>query len=233
MQPIPASVSYTPQHSVVVRVTHWITALSFFALLISGIAILVAHPRLYWGETGAVGTPSLLDLPMPFVFGPSGWGRSLHFLAAWVCVLTGLVYVLLGALTRHFTGTLLPSRTNLTGAAIQRAVSNHLHPKRLREEESQSYNVLQQFVYSGVVFGLFPLMIVTGLAMSPAITSIIPVLVTMFGGQQSARTVHFFAAVLLVGFLLVHVSMVSVAGFTARLRAMTLGRAVSTRIQHE
>jgi len=84
------------RHSRLVRITHWVTTLSFFGLLVSGIAILVAHPRLYWGETGSVGTPSLLDLPIPFMLGHSGWGRYLHFLSAWVCVLTGLLYVLPG-----------------------------------------------------------------------------------------------------------------------------------------
>ena len=75
-----------PRHSVLVRITHWITTLSFLALLVSGIAILLAHPRLYWGETGAVGAPSLIDLPLPFMLtGQSGWGRSLHFFAAWLC----------------------------------------------------------------------------------------------------------------------------------------------------
>jgi cytochrome b subunit of formate dehydrogenase len=72
-----------PRHSVLVRITHWINAASFVALGVSGIGILLSHPRFYWGETGGVGTPSLFDLPLPFMLGgPSGWGRYLHFLAA-------------------------------------------------------------------------------------------------------------------------------------------------------
>ena len=75
-----------PRHSALVRVTHWVTAVSFVVLLASGIAILLAHPRLYWGETGAVGSPSLIDLPLPFVLDVPirGPGRYLHFLFAWV-----------------------------------------------------------------------------------------------------------------------------------------------------
>src|SRR4051812_40464708 len=104
-----AEVTETPRHSLVVRITHWITALSFFGLLISGVAILLAHPRLYWGETGAVGTPSLIDLPLPFVLtGQTGWGRSLHFLSAWVCVLAGVWYFLAGVLSHHLRNDLLP-----------------------------------------------------------------------------------------------------------------------------
>ena len=74
-----------PRHTVFVRVTHWLSVVSTLALIISGVAILLAHPRLYWGETGAVGTPAFIDLPIPFILGESGWGRYLHFLAAWAC----------------------------------------------------------------------------------------------------------------------------------------------------
>jgi thiosulfate reductase cytochrome b subunit len=214
----------SPRHSALVRVTHWIHTLSFLALVVSGIAILVAHPRFYWGETGGVGTPSILDLPLRFrVGGPSGWGRSLHFLSAWVCILTGLVYALSGLFTQHFRENLLPSKANLGWSSIARVVSNHLRLKRPSEEESHSYNVLQRLAYLAVVFVLFPLIIVTGFAMSPAITSVFPALVNVFGGQQSARTIHFFVANFLVLFLLIHIAMVCLAGFTSRMRAMITG----------
>ena len=168
------------------------TAVAFCALLVSGVAILLAHPRLYWGETGAVGAPSLIDLPLPFVLvGQSGWGRYLHFLSAWIAVVTGAIYVLYGLWTRHF---------------------------RMRD-----YNPLQRRTYLIVVFALFPLMIWSGLAMSPAIVSVVPGAVRVLGGQQSARTIHFFAADLLVLFLLVHIGMVWRAGFTDRVRGMITG----------
>src|SRR4051794_24289124 len=90
-------------HSLVARVTHWINAASFFALVVSGIAILLAHPRLYWGETGNINTSSLLDLPLPFLLtGQSGWGRSLHFLSAWITVGAGVIYGISGLLTGYF-----------------------------------------------------------------------------------------------------------------------------------
>ena len=216
----------SPRHSVLVRVTHWIQTLSFIALVLSGIAILLAHPRLYWGETGAVGTPSLIDLPLPFVLDVPirGPGRYLHFLSAWVFVLTGLLYVLSGLFTRHFRKNLVPSKTDFGWKPILRVVSNHVHLKRLSEEESRSYNVLQRLTYLAVIFLLSPLIIITGLAMSPAVTSVFPVIVNVFGGQQSARTVHFFVSVALVLFLLVHIAMVCLAGFKNRMRAMITGR---------
>ena len=193
------------RHSVLVRITHWINAAAFVGLVVSGIAILLAHPRLYWGETGGIGPPSLLDLPLPFMLtGQSGWGRSLHFLSAWVCVLNGLLYLVYGLRTRHFKENLIPARRNLS---------------------TQSYNMLQRLAYSTVVFVLFPLMIWTGFAMSPAITSVFPWIVTLLSGQQSARTIHFVVTNLLVIFLGVHLAMVFLSGFTTNMRAMLTGHA--------
>ncbi len=189
----------SPRHSALVRVTHWIHTFSFMALVLSGLAILVAHPRFYWGETGSVGTPSLLDLPIRFRSGHSGWGRYLHFVAAWVCVLNGSVYALSGLFMRHFRKHLLPWA------------------------EESHYNTLQRLAYLAVIFVLFPLIIVTGLAMSPAITSVVPAVVNVFGGHQSARTIHFFAASFLVLFLFVHIAIVLLAGFTDLMRAMITG----------
>ena len=218
-----ADSSDSPRHSSVVRITHWITALSFVGLLYSGIAILIAHPRLYWGDTGAVGTPSLIDLPIPFMIGHSGWGRYLHFLSAWVCVLAGLVYALYGLLSRHFGKNLVPAKGDLVWGRIWRMVWHDLQLKRPSEEEALTYNVLQRLAYLAVIFVLFPLVILSGLAMSPAIASVVPVLRSGFGGQQSARTIHFFVALALVLFLCVHILMVCLAGFTVRVRAMITG----------
>lgn len=210
-----------PKHSIIVRVTHWITVIAFIGLLVSGIAILMAHPRFYWGETGAVGAPSLFDLPLvPYTTAHSGWGRHLHFLAAWLCVLTGLVYVLYGLFGRHFRKAFIPTRKDLSLHSVAVAFANHL---RLKQPTEIEYNLLQRFAYLTVVFVLFPVTIMTGLAMSPTITSALPALSGVFGGQQSARTVHFFLAASLILFLFVHIAMVCVAGFTTRVRAMITG----------
>ena len=199
------------RHAAVVRITHWVNALSFVGLLVSGIAILLAHPRLYWGETGAVGMPSLLDLPLPFMLtGQSGWGRYLHFLSAWVCVITGSIYAIHGLATRHFRKDFrqkdfLPAESQKPEALLAK------------------YGIVQRLTYLAVVFVLFPLVIWTGLAMSPAITSVFPALVTILGGQQSARTIHFCVASLLVVFLVVHIAMVCATGFKIQMRAMIVG----------
>jgi thiosulfate reductase cytochrome b subunit len=222
-------------------VTHWITTLCFFALLVSGIEIVISHPRFYWGEAGNVLTPSLFDLPIPasrssvptgygFVLpDQNGWSRYLHFQAAWVAVLTGVLYAVYGLFTRHFRKNLLPAGADLSWRALSRIIANHLRFKPPGEAEAWSYNVLQRLAYLGVIFILFPLVIWTGLAMSPAIASAFPSAVTVFGGQQSARTIHFFDSVLLVLFLVVHIVMVYLAGFRNRMRAMITGRACARK----
>jgi thiosulfate reductase cytochrome b subunit len=214
------------RHSLLVRITHWVHTLAFFGLLVSGIAILLAHPRLYWGETGSLGTPSLLDLPIPFKLGHSGWGRYLHFLSAWLCALAGLLYVLSGIFTGHFRKDLLPAKSSLAWPLIVRSVSARFHRSGLEQQEFFAYNSLQRLAYLGVIFVLFPLVVITGLGMSPAITSVIPVIVTIFGGEQSARTVHFFVSILLVLFLFAHVVMICFSGFITRMRAMISGKVI-------
>ncbi len=227
----------TSRHSALVRITHWITTLCFLALLITGVEILISHPRFYWGETGNVLTPPLFQLPIPssrssvptgygYVLpDQNGWSRYLHFQAAWLVVLTGLVYLAYGLLTRHFRRALLPARVDLSPRALSTIIVGHLRFKPASEAGTWSYNVLQRLTYLSVIFVLFPLVIWTGLAMSPGIASAFPITVTTLGGQQSARTIHLFVSVLLVLFVLIHIAMVSLAGFRSRMRAMTIGRA--------
>ena len=224
------------RHSAVVRITHWITTLCFLALLVSGIEILISHPRFYWGETGNILTAPLFKLPIPasratvptgygFVLrDQNGWSRYLHFQAAWAAVLTGLLYMICSLFTGHLRNNLLPAGADLSWRALSAVVVNHLRFRRPSEAEARSYNVLQRFTYLLVIFVLFPLVIWTGLAMSPAIASVFPAAVTVLGGQQSARTIHFFVSVLLLLFFLVHVAMICLAGFRTRMRAMITGR---------
>lgn len=227
----------TLRHTAFVRITHWITTLCFFALLLSGVEILISHPRFYWGETGNVNMAPLFSLPIPAsVPGiPTGygfvlpnevaWSRSLHFEAAWVLVLTGLAYVLHGLVAGHFRKNLIPDSASLAPRAVAVSIAGHLRFKRPDASEAWSYNVLQRLVYLAVIFILFPLAIWTGLAMSPAVVSAFPALVTSFGGQQSARTIHFFVSMSALVFVLVHITMISVAGFARRTGMMITGSA--------
>src|SRR5262249_17916747 len=142
--------------------------------------------------TGGAGSPALLELPLPLNLDQSGWGRGLHFLAAWVSVGIGLFYVGVGLVSSHF------------GAQMEK------------------YEFAQRTAYRIVVFVLSPLIIISGLAMSPAVNSVVP-FASALGGHQSARTIHFFVACVLLLFLLIHVMMVYANGFRIRMRGMITG----------
>jgi thiosulfate reductase cytochrome b subunit len=148
-------------------------------------------------------------------------GRRWHFFFAWLLVLNGLVYFAWGCISRHFGRNLLPSRVELSH--IGREVLEHLRLRFPRGDAATRYNVLQQLAYLLVVFVLFPLMILTGLTMSPAIDSAVPQLLTLFGGRQTARLIHFVAASSLALFAIAHLAMVLVSGVLNNLRSMITG----------
>jgi thiosulfate reductase cytochrome b subunit len=238
---VPAAKAANSRHSALVRVTHWITTLCFLALLVTGVEILISHPRFYWGETGNIFTRPLFKLPIPasrssvptgygYVLpDQNGWSRYLHFQAAWVAVFTGLLYITSSLFTGHLRKDLLPSGADFSWRAFSTGIANHLRFKPPGEDEAWSYNLLQRLTYLFVIFALFPLVIWTGLAMSPAIASALPATVTVLGGQQSARTIHFFVSVFLFLFLLVHIVMVCLAGFRKRMRGMITGHSGTDR----
>jgi thiosulfate reductase cytochrome b subunit len=212
------------RHRAWVRLTHWLNAAAFGALLVSGIAILLALPRLFWGETGANDAPAALVLPLPVNLEQTGWGRNLHFLAAWILVLNGGLYLLLSILGSHLRRDLLPDRDQLAPRHLAREIADHARLRPATGREALRYNALQKFAYLAVILGLFPLMVLTGLTMSPGVTAAFPELFTLFGGRQSARTLHFVFASLLVLFLLVHVGQVFVGGAINLTRSMITGR---------
>ena len=223
--------------------THWITVLAFLALLVTGAEIVVSHPRFYWGEVGNVNTKPLFTLPIPssrdtvptgygYVMpDQNGWSRYLHFEAAWVAVLTGLIYGIAGLWSGHFHRDLVPEKKEWSWRAYWRRCRKYLRRERPDAAEARSYNVLQRTAYLAVIFVLFPLVIWTGLAMSPAFTGAFPAAVILLGGRQSARTLHFFVSWLLVIFFVVHVTMVALSGFWSRMRAMITGRSGGTEEQ--
>jgi thiosulfate reductase cytochrome b subunit len=223
-------------------VTHWITVISFLALLVTGAEIVISHPRFYWGETGNSGTTPLFKIPIPasrdtvptgysYVMpDQNGWSRYLHFEAAWVLVLTGLVYAVAGMWTAHFRRNLLPSPADRKWGAFRDVFARYLRRAPPDDAESHSYNVVQRTSYLLVIFVLFPLVIWTGVALSPAFDSAVPAAVNLLGGRQSARTLHFFVSGLLVFFLVVHITMIVLAGFWSRMRAMITGRVAVSSI---
>ena len=225
-----------PRHAALVRVTHWLTAVAFLALLVSGGEIVLSHPRFYWGETGNVNMHPWLNLHLPssrdtvptgygyVLKDQNGWSRYLHFEAAWLLVATGLLYAIWGFFNGHFRSNVFPARSDLSAKTLGGSLLSHLRFERPGPEEQWSYNVLQRISYLIVIFVLFPLMIWTGLAMSFSFVAAFPATVGLLGGHQTARSLHFLTTILLVLFLLVHVFMIAFAGFVTRMRAMITGR---------
>jgi thiosulfate reductase cytochrome b subunit len=224
------------RHSLLVRITHWISAICFLALLVTGAEIVLSHPRFYWGETGNVNTPVLFKIPVPSsrhlvptgysytLPDQNGWSRALHFQTAWLVVLTGLLYVLAGVFSGHFRRELLPKKGERSLAAFFATLKSHLKFARPTSAEAHSYNLLQRLSYLFVIFLAFPLVIWSGLALSPTWDSAFPATVNLLGGRQSARTIHFLISVFLLLFVLLHVLMVWFAGFWSRTAAMVTGR---------
>jgi thiosulfate reductase cytochrome b subunit len=175
------------------------------------------------GEVGNVDTASLIDLPMPFIIGPSVWMRPYHFASAWLLVLSGFAYVIGGFITGHLSKDLIPAPTDLHWHRIGGVISGHLHWRRPSVDEAWTYNVVQRLTYLFVVFILFPAIIWTGLGMSFGATSVFPFLATALGGHQSARTLHFICVGLLVLFAIVHIVMLCLVGFRSHVRAMITG----------
>jgi thiosulfate reductase cytochrome b subunit len=156
--------------------------------------------------------------------GGLGFARAVHFDAAWLLVFNGLVYLLAGLFSGHFRRDLLPAATELAPRHLVADIWRHVRLLRARGAAARHYNVLQKLAYVIVIFVLLPVMVLSGLAMSPAVTAAMPFLLDLFGGRQSARTIHFIVADLLVLFVLVHIIQVIIAGAFNNMRAMITGR---------
>lgn len=151
-------------------------------------------------------------------------GRHWHFFFAWIFVLNGLTYLAGGLLSGHLRRDLWPTRDQLGPRHIWHEIAEHARLRFPTGEAARRYNVLQKIAYLGVALVLLPLMLLTGLSMSPGVNAVAPWLIELFGGRQSARTVHFICAGLIVVFVLVHLAMVVASGLWNNLRSMITGR---------
>lgn len=158
-------------------------------------------------------------------------GRRWHFFFAWLLVLNGLAYLAWGLASHHFSRDLWLRADEVRH--FPRTLKNHLSLRALRADAAQGYNPLQKIAYLLVIFVMLPLMILTGLAMSPWLDALFPDLVTLFGGRQSARSIHFILAFGLVLFTLVHVLMVFAVGPLRTLRAMVTGWFTPREANHD
>ncbi|WP_283193556.1 cytochrome b/b6 domain-containing protein [Rhizobium sp. AN80A] len=151
-------------------------------------------------------------------------GRRWHFFFAWLFVINGSLYALYGFVRGHFHRDLAPTAEQLTPRHLGREIADHARLRFPKGEEARHYNALQKLAYLIVIFVLLPLMLATGLTMSPGIDAGYPFLLDLFGGRQSARSIHFICAWSIVVFVIIHVSMVILSGLWNNMRSMITGR---------
>ena len=194
-----------------------------------GITRIFGHEFVTTGLLGASAGPDGDLIPRAFpswlTIPDSRWlamARRWHFFFAWIFVVNGLCYLAYSAVSRHLSRDLAPSGADWR--AIGRSIIDHLRFRHPSGEAAKRYNVLQKLAYLAVIFALLPLVVLMGFAMSPRLDALLPGWVDIFGGRQSARTIHFVAAWLLVAFVLIHVFEVIVSGFWNHLRSMITGR---------
>lgn len=208
------------------RITHWIWAFCLFFLLLSGLQIFNAHPALYIGDQSGFqfdnaileieGFPAWATIPSNQDLAT---GRVMHFFFAWILVVTLLAWLIASLRNRHIKKDLLPTAKDAQNFTAD--IKDHL---KLNLVHTVRYSPLQKLAYGGVLFVLFPLIILTGLCMSPGMNAALPWLPELFGGRQTARTIHFGVMVLFAAFFVVHIAMILLAGPTNELRSIITGK---------
>ena len=252
------------RHRLSTRLWHWTNALALMVMLMSGLMIFNAHPRLYWGHYGANPDPAWLEignrgavgvvrigsltLETSGLFGtytdahgamqasafpgwmtiPSGYSladaRLWHLAFAWVLAASFTLYLAWSLANGHLRRDLHITRAEWAPRHLWHDIRDHARLRFPAGAAALRYGVLQKLAYCGVLFGLIPLAIFTGLTMSPGSDAALPFLIDLFGGRQSARSLHFLAAIGLVLFFAVHIAMVLLSGPVNQLRGMVTGR---------
>jgi Ni/Fe-hydrogenase b-type cytochrome subunit len=226
----PRRIAY--RHRLPTRMWHWVNALTVFVMLMSGLMIFNAHPRLYWGQFGAnFDHPWLMfhGRPMPgWATIPSTYNlaaaRRWHLAFAWILVIGLVLFLLTSLWNRHVQRDLAPTAGELAPKHVWQDIKQHARLNFPKGEASLRYNTLQKISYVAVIFIFLPLMILTGLTMSPSMDAAWPWLVELFGGRQSARSIHFISAMAILAFIIVHLTMVALAGPMNEIWSMISGR---------
>lgn len=252
------------RHRISTRIWHWINVGTMTIMLMSGLMIFNAHPRLYWGQYGAnpdtpwleignIGHDGYLRIGALMVQTTDwlgvwkdgqggthysafpGWitlpghynlalARHWHLTFAWVFTGGIVLYLLWSLANRHLQRDLAPRRDELHPAHIWTDIKHHATLNFPKGEAARNYNILQKFAYLGMLIVVLPGLVLTGLTMSPAMDAAWPWLLDLFGGRQSARSIHFIFATLFILFVLVHLLMVILAGPINEVRSMITGR---------
>ena len=219
------------RHRFSTRLWHWLNAVVIIVLLMSGMMIFNAHPRLYWGHYGANFDPAWFELKSGF----PGWAtipstydlagaRRWHLAFAWLLGISSVVYLLIALVNGHLLRDLIPRARELAPSHLWQDIRDHARLRFPTGEAAARYNTLQKLSYGAGILLLIPLLILSGVAMSPAMNAAWPWLIDLFAGRQSARSVHFICAALMLLFILVHLAMVLLAGPRNEITSMISGR---------
>ena len=223
------------RHRLSTRLWHWTNAVAMIVMIMSGLMISNAHPRLSWGHYGANLDPAWLDLTHYLPGGrfpgwttiPTGYsladGRHWHLAFAWVFAFGFLFWLIASLVNRHIQRDLTLKAAELAPKHLLHEVADHARLRFPTGAAALSYNTLQKITYAGVMFGLIPLLIVTGLCLMPGMAPVMDWAIDLFGGRQSARSLHFIAMALIVVFIVVHLLLVILAGPVNEMRAMITG----------
>lgn len=217
------------RHRLATRLWHWVNAVAVIILLGSGLGISNAHPRLYWGRYGANFDPAWLQLPRfpAWITIPASYNlaisRRWHLFFALVLGFGLLAHLLWSLANRHIQRDLRVRRADLSPAHLWADLRAHWNFRFHDPERPRDYNAFQKLSYVAILFVALPLAILTGLALSPAMDAAWPWLLDLFGGRQSARSIHFLAAIGIALFTIVHLVLVILAGPVNEVRSMLTG----------
>jgi Ni/Fe-hydrogenase b-type cytochrome subunit len=218
------------KHRLATRLWHWINVVAIFIMIGSGLGILNAHPHLYWGQYGANPDPAWLHLPhWP------GWmtipghynlalSRRWHLAFALILAFNLLIFMIASLLNRHFQRDLAIRRDEITPAHLWHDIKEHAALRFHDAAHPGAFNILQKIAYASALFVFIPTIILTGLAMSPGMDAAWPWLIDLFGGRASARSIHFIAMLAIIGFIIVHLALVILAGAWDEVSSMITGR---------
>ena len=227
---LPQAKNWIYRHSYNVRICHWINVICIAYLVASGLMIFLQFPELYWGKVGFQGYDAVFKLSNWGIsweeadaLGNRRWGRNYHYLFAWVFLINGLIYLIWNLWKKHFSRHMVPRRDELTLKNFKSEIADRICFRAPKVDTERHYNILQKISYLLLIFLLFPFMFISGLAQMPAFTAISPELIDLFGGRQTARTLHVVGTLLLLLFVVVHVVEVFIAGALNEIRSMITG----------
>ncbi len=217
------------RHRLPTRLWHWLNAVAIFILIGSGLGISNAHPRLYWGQFGANFDHAWAQLPRfpAWLTIPANYNLALsrrwHMFFALVLIFGLLAYLIVSLLNRHFQRDLRPRAADLKPRHLWADITAHLAFQFHDPARPAAYNILQKLTYIVVIGVLLPLVILTGLTLSPGMNAAWPWLIDLFGGRQSARSLHFIAMAGISAFIVIHLTLVILSGAWNGVRSMLTG----------